>query len=67
MSSIGVLALQGDVREHSLAIQRVGALATQVRRVDDLKSIDAITSSFFTKEQEIELTKAIRSYYTIII
>lgn len=39
---IGVLALQGDVREHSLAIQRVGALATQVRRVDDLKSIDAI-------------------------
>lgn len=39
---VGVLALQGDVREHSAAIQSVGAVASHVRRADDLKSIDAI-------------------------
>jgi 5'-phosphate synthase pdxT subunit len=39
---IGVLALQGDVREHSVAIQKSGAVASLIRRPDDLKSIDAL-------------------------
>ncbi|MEY3101461.1 MAG: hypothetical protein RL435_607, partial [Actinomycetota bacterium] len=39
---VGVLALQGDVREHCYAIQKSGALDSLVRRPDDLKSIDAL-------------------------
>ena len=39
---IGVLALQGDVREHSQAISRSGAVSSMVRRRDDLRSIDAL-------------------------
>ena len=39
---IGVLALQGDVREHSLAIQKSSAVDSLVRRADDLRSIDAL-------------------------
>ena len=39
---IGVLALQGDVREHSLAIQKSNAVDSLVRRPDDLQSIDAL-------------------------
>ena len=39
---VGVLALQGDVREHCYAIQKSGALESLVRRPDDLKSIDAL-------------------------
>ena len=39
---VGVLALQGDVREHSIAIQKSGGLDSLVRRPDDLKSIDAL-------------------------
>ena len=39
---IGVLALQGDVREHRHAIARTGAIDSLVRRAEDLKSIDAL-------------------------
>lgn len=39
---IGVLALQGDVREHSLAIAKSGAVDALVRRQEDLASIDAL-------------------------
>lgn len=39
---IGVLALQGDVREHVASLQRVGARTTTVRTVDDLSSVDAL-------------------------
>jgi len=39
---VGVLALQGDVREHAYAIQKSGAVDSLVRRPDDLKSIDAL-------------------------
>ena len=40
---VGVLALQGDVREHCNAIQKSGGIDSLVRRPDDLKSIDALT------------------------
>lgn len=39
---IGVLALQGDVREHESALSAVGAMVTRVRSLDDLAAIDAL-------------------------
>lgn len=39
---IGVLALQGDVREHFVSLQEVGADAIAVRRLSELESIDAL-------------------------
>jgi 5'-phosphate synthase pdxT subunit len=42
MTTIGVLALQGDVREHAAALTRVGAKAVAVRRASELATIDGI-------------------------
>ena len=39
---IGVLALQGDVREHLAALETVGARPTRVRRANELDDVDAI-------------------------
>lgn len=39
---VGVLALQGDVREHLAALRDSGAEAIGVRRVAELESIDAL-------------------------
>jgi len=39
---VGVLALQGDVREHLAALDRVGARGRAVRRVEELDGIDAL-------------------------
>jgi pyridoxal 5'-phosphate synthase pdxT subunit len=39
---IGILALQGDVREHSSALEDVGALALPVRRAEELDSLDGL-------------------------
>ena len=40
--TIGVLALQGDVREHLAALERTGASARSVRRAEELEGIDGI-------------------------
>ncbi|WP_024288249.1 pyridoxal 5'-phosphate synthase glutaminase subunit PdxT [Cellulomonas sp. KRMCY2] len=40
--TIGVLALQGDVREHMAALDASGARAVSVRRAADLAGVDAI-------------------------
>jgi 5'-phosphate synthase pdxT subunit len=40
--TIGVLALQGDVREHLAALAESDVLARPVRRVDELDSVDAL-------------------------
>jgi len=42
MTSIGVLALQGDVREHVFALERVGVDAPRVRRLAELDAVDGI-------------------------
>lgn len=42
MKKIGVLALQGDVREHLFAIENCGAIATEVKRPIDLEKLDAL-------------------------
>ena len=39
---VGVLALQGDVREHLAALDRVGAQGRAVRRPEELDGIDAL-------------------------
>jgi 5'-phosphate synthase pdxT subunit len=39
---VGVLALQGDVREHVHALEAVGARAVPVRRVTELDAVDAL-------------------------
>jgi pyridoxal 5'-phosphate synthase pdxT subunit len=39
---IGVLALQGDTREHLSALSEAGADAIKVRRISELDSVDAL-------------------------
>jgi 5'-phosphate synthase pdxT subunit len=39
---IGVLALQGDVREHVTALAEVGAEPVEVRRPEDLSGVEAV-------------------------
>ncbi len=39
---VGVLALQGDTREHLAALREAGADATTVRRVNELDAVDAL-------------------------
>lgn len=42
MTRVGVLALQGDVREHARSLTAAGAEAVPVKRVADLHSLDGI-------------------------
>ncbi|EME51648.1 pyridoxal 5'-phosphate synthase glutaminase subunit PdxT [Amycolatopsis decaplanina] len=39
---IGVLALQGDVREHAAMVERAGARALPVRRASELSEVDGL-------------------------
>lgn len=41
-ATIGVLALQGDVREHLRALEAAGALAVRVRRPAEVERIDGL-------------------------
>jgi 5'-phosphate synthase pdxT subunit len=40
--TIGVLAIQGDVREHAVALAEAGALARPVRKAEEIAEIDAL-------------------------
>ena len=42
MSTVGVLALQGDVVEHVQALERVGADVVEVRTPEDLARVEAL-------------------------
>jgi 5'-phosphate synthase pdxT subunit len=42
VTKVGVLALQGDVREHLAALSAAGATGTPVKRVGDLDGLDGI-------------------------
>ncbi len=42
MSVIGVLALQGDVREHLRAVGEAGARAVPVRRLAEIEAVDGL-------------------------
>ncbi|MGH2602886.1 MAG: pyridoxal 5'-phosphate synthase glutaminase subunit PdxT, partial [Dehalococcoidia bacterium] len=39
---VGVLALQGDVREHLASLEASGARATTVRRASELAEVDGL-------------------------
>lgn len=39
---VGILALQGDVREHASALNELGSCPVEVRRPDDLAAVDAL-------------------------
>ncbi len=39
---VGVLALQGDFREHSMAVNACGASSVPVRRPEDLRGVDGL-------------------------
>ncbi|SEH83169.1 pyridoxal phosphate synthase yaaE subunit [Mycolicibacterium rutilum] len=41
-SHVGVLALQGDTREHLAALREAGAEASTVRRLSELEAVDAL-------------------------
>ena len=40
--TVGVLALQGDVREHLAMLERAGARAVKVRRPEELEHVDGL-------------------------
>ncbi len=42
MPTVGVLALQGDVREHAAALEASGARAVPVRRAEELAGLDGL-------------------------
>ena len=42
VATIGVLAVQGDVREHLAALEHAGARATTVRRPSELDAVDGL-------------------------
>ena len=42
MTTIGVLALQGDFAEHAAVLRRLGVEAREVRKADDLKGLDGL-------------------------
>ena len=42
MKKVGVLALQGDVREHTFAIEKCDAIAIEVKRASDLENLDGL-------------------------
>jgi 5'-phosphate synthase pdxT subunit len=42
LPTIGVLALQGDVREHARALDESGATARPVRRLAEIESVDGL-------------------------
>jgi 5'-phosphate synthase pdxT subunit len=39
---IGVLAIQGDYAAHAAALEESGAIASEIRNADELKSVDAL-------------------------
>lgn len=42
MSTVGVLALQGDFREHQALLESLGADVVRVKEADELDTIDAL-------------------------
>ncbi|MGV0792435.1 pyridoxal 5'-phosphate synthase glutaminase subunit PdxT [Mycolicibacterium sp. XJ1819] len=42
VARVGVLALQGDTREHLAALEEAGATASTVRRLSELEGVDAL-------------------------
>ena len=67
---VGVLALQGDVREHLAALRSVGADARPIRRATELDDIDGIvlpggeSTTMIKLAREFELLEPLRAHLT---
>src|SRR5438045_7588939 len=65
---IGVLAVQGNVREHAATLRRLGADVVEVRKPDQLAGLDGLVipggeSTTFTRLMRLYgLDEAIRSF-----
>ena len=42
MPKIGILAIQGDVKEHTLVLNKIGAEVVEVRLPDELEGLDGL-------------------------
>ncbi len=62
MPTIGVLALQGDVREHVAAIQAAGYASATVRRPAELEAVDGLVLPGGESTTIIKLAKAFELY-----
>ena len=64
---VGVLALQGDTREHLAALREAGAEASTVRRLSELEAVDALvipggeSTTMSHLLRELELLEPLRS------
>jgi pyridoxal 5'-phosphate synthase pdxT subunit len=64
---VGVLALQGDTREHLAALREAGAEASTVRRLRELEAVDALvipggeSTAMSHLLRELELLEPLRS------
>ncbi|MCV7237123.1 pyridoxal 5'-phosphate synthase glutaminase subunit PdxT [Mycolicibacterium celeriflavum] len=67
---VGVLALQGDTREHVAALREAGAEASTVRRVGELEAVDALvipggeSTTMSHLLRELDLLEPLRSRLT---
>jgi 5'-phosphate synthase pdxT subunit len=67
VTRVGVLALQGDTREHLAALRDAGAEAITVRRLGELNSVDALvipggeSTAISHLLRELELLEPLRS------
>jgi 5'-phosphate synthase pdxT subunit len=60
--TVGVLALQGDVREHARALETVGAAAVPVRRPDELAKVDGLVLPGGESTTIVKLAKLFELY-----
>ena len=58
MPTVGVLALQGDVREHLTAIEAAGCRAVTVRREPELAAVDGLVLPGGESTTIVKLAKA---------
>ncbi len=59
---IGVLALQGDVREHAQMLQEVGASVSLVKRASELESLDGLVIPGGESTTIVKLAKIFELY-----
>jgi pyridoxal 5'-phosphate synthase pdxT subunit len=58
MTTVGVLAFQGDVREHVATLRELGASAVPVRRPEELGAVDALVLPGGESTAMIKLARA---------
>jgi 5'-phosphate synthase pdxT subunit len=58
VARVGVLALQGDVREHARALEAAGAEAVAVRRAEELDKVDGLVLPGGESTTMIKLARA---------